>query len=136
MKNTEHYFDWAATSPTDEDILKEAMELTLEAWGNPSSVHQIGKDAKALLDQARNTAAKAMGVKAENIYFTSGGTESGASACAARRISTVNTKNQIFCWTYLYRYDILKRVDNRRRKQGRRGSCLRPRIRKRANEGE
>lgn len=76
MKNTEHYFDWAATSPTDEDILKEAMELTLEAWGNPSSVHQIGKDAKALLDQARNTAAKAMGVKAENIYFTSGGTES------------------------------------------------------------
>ncbi len=76
MKNTEHYFDWAATSPTDEDILKEATELTLEAWGNPSSVHQIGKDAKVLLDQARNTAAKAMGVKAENIYFTSGGTES------------------------------------------------------------
>lgn len=76
MKDTEHYFDWAATSPTDEDILRESLEETLENWGNPSSVHEVGKKAKNLLDTARNRAAKALGVKAENIYFTSGGTES------------------------------------------------------------
>ena len=39
----EHYFDWAATSPADEDILKEALEQTLEFWGNPSSTHEVGK---------------------------------------------------------------------------------------------
>ncbi|MCR4735403.1 MAG: cysteine desulfurase [Treponema sp.] len=76
MKNTEHYFDWAATSPADEDILKEALELTLENWGNPSSTHQEGKKAKIILEEARERAAKALNVKAENIIFTSGGTES------------------------------------------------------------
>ena len=72
----EHYFDWAATSPADEDILKESLNETLECWGNPSSTHSVGKKARELFESARNRAAKALGVKAENIYFTSGGTES------------------------------------------------------------
>lgn len=76
MNKAEHYFDWAATSPADEVILKEALNQTLENWGNPSSVHQIGKDAKTLLENARNNAAKALGLKPETVYFTSGGTES------------------------------------------------------------
>ena len=72
----EHYFDWAATSPADEDILKESLNETLECWGNPSSTHSVGKKARELFESARNRAAAALGVKAENIYFTSGGTES------------------------------------------------------------
>ena len=72
----EHYFDWAATSPADEDILKESLNETLECWGNPSSTHTVGKKARALFESARNRAAAALGVKTENIYFTSGGTES------------------------------------------------------------
>ena len=72
----EHYFDWAATSPADEDILKESLNETLECWGNPSSTHAVGKKARELFESARNRAAAALGVKAENIYFTSGGTES------------------------------------------------------------
>lgn len=76
MKNISHYFDWAATSPTDEDIVKESLEKTLETWGNPSSVHAIGKDAKALFDSARKKAANALKVPEDTIYFTSGGTES------------------------------------------------------------
>ena len=72
----EHYFDWAATSPADEDILKEALEQTLEFWGNPSSSHEVGKKAREVLEEARGRAATALGVKAETIYFTSGGTES------------------------------------------------------------
>lgn len=74
--NNEHYFDWAATSPADEDILQESLAISIKSWGNPSSVHQIGKNAALVLQEARSTAAKALGVKAENIYFTSGGTES------------------------------------------------------------
>ena len=73
---TQHYFDWAATSPADEDILRQAMELTLKDWGNPSSSHTIGKNARTLLEQARERAAKALGVPAGTVYFTSGGTES------------------------------------------------------------
>ena len=72
----EHYFDWAATSPADEDILKESLEQTLEFWGNPSSSHEVGKKARELFEQARGRAATALGVKPETIYFTSGGTES------------------------------------------------------------
>lgn len=76
MKNIEHYFDWAATSPADEDILKESLEKSFDAWANPSSSHALGKKARELLENARKRAANAMNVKPENIYFTSGGTES------------------------------------------------------------
>lgn len=72
----EHYFDWAATTPPDQDILKESLEITIKNWGNPSSVHQIGKNAKSVLEETRANVAKTLGVKTENIYFTSGGTES------------------------------------------------------------
>ena len=72
----EHYFDWAATSPADEDILKESLNESLEYWGNPSSTHAVGKKARELFESARARAAAALGVKAETIYFTSGGTES------------------------------------------------------------
>ncbi|MCI5606794.1 MAG: cysteine desulfurase family protein [Treponema sp.] len=76
MNKAEHYFDWAATSPADEGILREALEKTLENWGNPSSVHQIGKNARNLLEEARNNVCKVLGVKSDSVYFTSGGTES------------------------------------------------------------
>ncbi len=72
----EHYFDWAATSPADEDILKEALQESLKFWGNPSSTHEVGKKARQLFEEARGRAATALGVKPETIYFTSGGTES------------------------------------------------------------
>ena len=76
MTEKDLYFDWAATSPSDADILEEALALSLESWGNPSSAHSIGKKARALLEAARERAAKVMGVKAQCLYFTSGGTES------------------------------------------------------------
>ena len=72
----EHYFDWASTSPTDKEIVEEAFSRTLAAWGNPSSIHAAGKEAKALLDEARLRCAKVLSVPEETIYFTSGGTES------------------------------------------------------------
>ena len=73
--DTAHYFDWAATSPTDAEIARNALEKTLCAFGNPSSVHKAGTEARALLDEARSTCAKALGVRPEQLIFTSGGTE-------------------------------------------------------------
>lgn len=73
--DTAHYFDWAATSPTNPEIARNALEKTLSAFGNPSSVHKAGTEAKALLDEARSTCAKALGVQPGQLVFTSGGTE-------------------------------------------------------------
>ncbi len=76
MISKEHYFDWAATSPADSEILKKALELSLEHWANPSSIHAAGVDAKTSLEEARAKCAKILGVKSETLFFTSGGTES------------------------------------------------------------
>ena len=74
--NKNHYFDWAATSPCDAEILRSALETTIEKWGNPSSVHTAGKEAREIFEDARKLCGKVLGVPAEKLYFTSGGTES------------------------------------------------------------
>lgn len=72
----EHYFDWAATSPEDKEILRESLEIALENFGNPSSAHAAGKEARKIFEEARERSAKALDVKPSQIFFTSGGTES------------------------------------------------------------
>ncbi len=76
MISTEHYFDWAATSPCDGQILRTALEESIEHWGNPSSIHEAGVDAKKALEKYRKTVATSLGVDSKTIFFTSGGTES------------------------------------------------------------
>ena len=73
------YFDYNATTPLDPAV-REAMlpflgDLAGGSWGNPSSVHHVGRKARALLDDARDRAAKLLGAKPSEIIFTSGGTE-------------------------------------------------------------
>ncbi len=72
----QHYFDWAATGVPDKDILEKDLSLSFSAWANPSSIHKLGKEAHNLLNKARAICAKALNVKKETLYFTSGGTES------------------------------------------------------------
>lgn len=74
--NKERYFDWAATSPPDIDIITSANEEAALAWANPSSAHNMGKAARKLLEGARNEIALNLDVPNSTIYFTSGGTES------------------------------------------------------------
>ncbi|MCR5623439.1 MAG: cysteine desulfurase [Treponema sp.] len=76
MLDSSHYFDWAATAPADPDILREALDFSLEHWGNPSSIHGAGSDAREALERCRSDVAAVLGVPAGSIYFTSGGTES------------------------------------------------------------
>src|ERR1035438_2341014 len=70
------YFDYNATTPLDPAVRDAMLPFLGEVWGNPSSVHHIGRKARALLDDARDRAAKFLGAKPSEIIFTSGGTES------------------------------------------------------------
>jgi cysteine desulfurase len=70
------YLDYNATTPLDSAVREEMLPFLGEIWGNPSSVHHIGRKARALLDDARDRAAKFLGAKPSEIIFTSGGTES------------------------------------------------------------
>ena len=75
------YLDYAATTPVDPRV-REAMLpfLSDEAFGNPSSVHAWGQTARRAIDAARDTLAQAVGARAGEIYFTSGGTEADNTA--------------------------------------------------------
>src|SRR5208282_3698314 len=70
------YLDYNATTPLDPSVRDAMLPFLGEIWGNPSSVHHVGRKARALLDDTRERAAKFLGAKPSEIIFTSGGTES------------------------------------------------------------
>ena len=70
------YADNAATTPVYPEVVSAMTPVFDVAWGNPSSLHSKGREAKALLDDARSRIAKVLGCEAGEIYFTSCGTES------------------------------------------------------------
>jgi cysteine desulfurase len=70
------YFDYNATTPLDPQVREAMLPYLGEVFGNPSSVHHVGRQARALLDEARDRAAKVLGCKPSEFIFTSGGTES------------------------------------------------------------
>ena len=73
------YLDNAATTkPCDE--AKAAVMKGLEVFGNPSSLHRAGLDAELLVSDAREAIADALGVTPDEVYFTSGATESNNTA--------------------------------------------------------
>lgn len=70
------YADNAATTPVSREVIDAMMPIFEQSWGNPSSQHSMGIEAKDILDDARERIAKVLGCSAGEIYFTSGGTES------------------------------------------------------------
>jgi cysteine desulfurase len=70
------YFDYNATTPLDPAVRDAMLPFLGEVWGNPSSVHHLGRKARARLDDARDRAATFLAAKPSEIIFTSGGTES------------------------------------------------------------
>ena len=70
------YLDNAATTKIDERVLKAMLPYFDEKYGNASSSHAKGQDAKNAMEKARKIIAKSIGAKTSEIYFTSGGTES------------------------------------------------------------
>jgi cysteine desulfurase len=74
MKNV--YLDHAATSPVHPEVIEEMIPYLTEHFGNPSSIHQYGRRARKVLDDARTAIAASIGASRNEIIFTSGGTES------------------------------------------------------------
>lgn len=70
------YFDYNATTTLDPAVREAMLPFLGDVWGNPSSIHHIGRKARALLDDARDRAANFIGSKPSELIFTSGGTES------------------------------------------------------------
>jgi len=70
------YFDNAATTPVREEVLKEMMPYYNQFYGNASAMYCMGREAKRALDKARLRVASEIGANANEIYFTSCGSES------------------------------------------------------------
>ncbi|HLP15649.1 MAG TPA: cysteine desulfurase family protein [Bacteroidota bacterium] len=86
------YLDHAATTPLDAEAASIMNACAAEAYGNASSIHGFGRDAKVILEQSRETIARALDAETAEVFFTSGGTESDnhalmGAAFAARRAS-------------------------------------------------
>src|SRR3569623_1249261 len=69
------YLDHAATTPVREEVLEAMMPFFGPRFGNPSSMHRWGREARTALDEARERVARCMGASPDEICFTSGGTE-------------------------------------------------------------
>jgi cysteine desulfurase len=70
------YLDHAATTPVREEVFEAMKPFFGPRFGNPSSTHRWGREARAALDEARERVARCIGARADEVCFTSGGTES------------------------------------------------------------
>src|SRR5262245_20838957 len=80
---TRSYLDYNATAPLRTEV-REAMIAALGAYGNPSSVHAEGREARGFVEAARAKVASLAGARAADVIFTSGGSEANALALAAQ----------------------------------------------------
>lgn len=77
------YFDNAATTRLDPEVLEAMMPYLTDHFGNPSSIYSYGRETRLAIENSRKSVAKILGTKPANIFFTSGGTESNNTAIAA-----------------------------------------------------
>ena len=89
------YFDNAATTKTDEKVVEAMMPYLTEKFGNPSSQHFVGQEAKQAIEEARKIIAKSINAKTSEIVFTSGGTESNNLALKGLFFNNYPKKNHI-----------------------------------------
>lgn len=110
------YFDYNATTLLDAGVLKVMEPFLGEIFGNPSSVHLVGRRSRALLDDARDRAAKVFQARPSEICFTSGGTEGNNLAIfgTARLLrskgrhlitSTIEHHSVLHCFQHLQRHE-------------------------------
>jgi cysteine desulfurase len=110
------YLDYNATTRLDPAVQADMMPFLSEIWGNPSSVHQIGRHARALLDDFRDRTATIFKSRPSEVIFTSGGTESNNLAIfgTARLLrekgrhlvtSTIEHHAVLLCFDYLERFE-------------------------------
>ena len=76
MEKRRLYMDYSATTPVKQEVVDAMMPYFTETFGNASSFHGFGRDAKNVLDKSRAQVASLINAKSNEIYFTAGGTES------------------------------------------------------------
>ena len=74
------YFDNAATTPIDKEVLKEMYQVMENHFGNPSSIHAYGREVRTIIEKARKTISGLLNTSPSQIFFTSGGTEADNTA--------------------------------------------------------
>jgi cysteine desulfurase len=74
------YLDNAATTPLDKEVRDVMLSVMENHYGNPSSIHAFGREARTVIENARKTVAKYLNVSPSEIFFTSGGTEANNTA--------------------------------------------------------
>src|SRR5688572_27880045 len=84
------YLDNSATTPVDPTVVEVMMPFLTEKFGNPSSIHFFGQEARAAVDKARHQVAGLLNARPNEIVFTSGGTE--ANNLAIRGVLEANSK--------------------------------------------
>lgn len=77
------YFDNAATTALDKEVLEAMLPYLTDHFGNPSSIYSYGRETRLAVENARKSVAKILGVRPGSIFFTSGGTESNNTAISA-----------------------------------------------------
>lgn len=107
----EIYFDNSATTRPFSEAVEAAVFTMEQQYGNPSSLHRLGMNAENIVKDARETIAEKLNVTPQEIYFTSGGTESNniaiIGACTAMRLkgtvitSKIEHKSVLECFSYL-----------------------------------
>jgi len=111
------YFDYNATTPLDADVRAAMLPFLDEFWGNPSSVHHVGRKARALLDDARDRAARFLGAKPSEIIFTSGGTEANNLAIFGTA-RALNAKGKHLITSAVEHDAVLQSFDYLKKKEG------------------
>ena len=89
------YLDYAATTPTHPEVMKAMLPYFTESFGNPSSIHSYGQEAKDAIERARNKVAALIGAKTEEIVFTGSGTEADNFAVKGVALSRQAKGNHI-----------------------------------------
>lgn len=89
------YLDYAATTPTDPEVVKAMLPYFTDRFGNPSSIHSFGLEGKAAIEEARGKIASFLGAKQEEIIFTGCGTESDNFAIKGTAYANQNKGNHI-----------------------------------------
>lgn len=74
------YLDNSATTPLNAEVLNAMMPVLTGVYGNPASIHSFGREASSLLDEARDTIAKTINARSNEIYFTASGSEANSWA--------------------------------------------------------
>lgn len=92
---SEIYLDNAATTKPYPEVVSKVIKMLTETYGNPSSLHRLGRESRLEMEKARRIIAESIGASSEEVYFTSGGTESDNLAIKGACLAHTKWGNRI-----------------------------------------